>query len=75
MSQRDFRQRARELELACLRGPRIAGGFAGVLAELERARLGEAQRARLRAWVEELQGSAHDGIEQAKLAETDLADA
>src|ERR687891_1044272 len=52
MSSAAFRRRVRDLELACLRGPRIAGGYAGVLAELGRARLGEAQRARLIGWVE-----------------------
>ena len=58
MSPAAFRQRARELELACLRGPRIAGGFAGVLSELRRVRLGEPQRARLIAWVDGPAGSA-----------------
>jgi ATP-dependent helicase/nuclease subunit B len=32
-----FRERVRALELACLRGPRLAGGFSGILAELGRA--------------------------------------
>ncbi len=34
----ELRQLTRELELACLRGPRLAGGFAGIQVELERAR-------------------------------------
>jgi ATP-dependent helicase/nuclease subunit B len=73
MSPAAFRRRVRELELACLRGPRIAGGFAGVIAELRRARLSEPQRTRLAAWVEDLQHSAYDFAEQAAGAETDLA--
>ena len=73
MSPAAFRQRARDLELACLRGPRIAGGFAGVLSELRRVRLGEPQRARLIAWVEDLQAAARPFAEQAERAETDLA--
>jgi ATP-dependent helicase/nuclease subunit B len=73
MSQAAFRQRARELELACLRGPRIAGGFAGVLSELRRARLGEAQRSGLIAWVEDLQASARPFAEQVSRPQTDLA--
>jgi ATP-dependent helicase/nuclease subunit B len=32
-----IREQARALELACLRGPRLAGGFAGMLVELRRA--------------------------------------
>jgi ATP-dependent helicase/nuclease subunit B len=31
-----FRERARALELTCLRGPRLAGGFPGILIELAR---------------------------------------
>ena len=73
MSPAAFRQLARDLELACLRGPRIAGGFAGVLSELRRVRLGEPQRARLIAWVEDLQATARPFAEQAGRAETDLA--
>jgi ATP-dependent helicase/nuclease subunit B len=73
MSPRAFRQRARDLELACLRGPRIAGGFAGVLAELRRVRLGEAHRTRLIAWVEDLQRGAHAFAELVARPQTDLA--
>jgi ATP-dependent helicase/nuclease subunit B len=32
-----IREQARTLELACLRGPRLAGGFSGMLVELRRA--------------------------------------
>ena len=32
-----LREQARALELACLRGPRLAGGFGGMLVELRRA--------------------------------------
>jgi ATP-dependent helicase/nuclease subunit B len=32
-----FRDQVRALERACLRGPRLAGGFAGILVELRRA--------------------------------------
>ena len=35
--QGSFREQVRALELACLRGPRLAGGFAGILVELRRA--------------------------------------
>jgi ATP-dependent helicase/nuclease subunit B len=35
--QGSFREQVRALELACLRGPRLAGGFAGILIELRRA--------------------------------------
>jgi ATP-dependent helicase/nuclease subunit B len=35
--QGSFREQVRALELACLRGPRLAGGFAGILVELKRA--------------------------------------
>jgi ATP-dependent helicase/nuclease subunit B len=55
-----FRQRARALEVACLRGPRLAGGFGGVLAELRREQAqakSEAERERLdqlSAWVRRL---------------------
>ncbi len=34
----ELRRLARELEQTCLRGPRLAGGFAGIQVELERAR-------------------------------------
>jgi ATP-dependent helicase/nuclease subunit B len=68
-----FRRRVRELELACLRGPRIAGGFAGVIAELRRERQGEARRTRLIAWVEDLQRSAQPLADEAARRETDLA--
>ncbi len=73
MSQAAFRQRVRALELACLRGPRIAGGFSGVLSELRRVRLGEAQRARLIAFVESLQSSAHAFAHEASQEQSDLA--
>jgi ATP-dependent helicase/nuclease subunit B len=45
-----FREQVRALELACLRGPRLAGGFAGILVELRRAygRAGDDERARQR---------------------------
>jgi ATP-dependent helicase/nuclease subunit B len=35
--QGSFREQVRALERACLRGPRFAGGFAGILVELRRA--------------------------------------
>jgi ATP-dependent helicase/nuclease subunit B len=35
--QGSFRDRVRTLERACLRGPRLTGGFAGILVELRRA--------------------------------------
>jgi ATP-dependent helicase/nuclease subunit B len=59
-----FRQRVRALELACLRGPRLSGGFTGILAELNaRARAQpEPERAqrlgRLADWVGRLQALA-----------------
>jgi ATP-dependent helicase/nuclease subunit B len=45
-----FREQARTLELACLRGPRLVGGFAGILVELRRAygRAGDDERRRQR---------------------------
>src|SRR5919106_1901665 len=55
MSPAAFRHLVRELELACLRGPRLSGGFPGVLAELRGARLEPGRRARLTAWVSDLQ--------------------
>jgi ATP-dependent helicase/nuclease subunit B len=73
MSPAAFRRRARDLEHACLRGPRIAGGFAGVVAELGRARLAEARREKLVAWVEDLQRSAHAFAEEVDRPEADLA--
>ena len=35
--QGSFRDQVRALECACLRGPRLAGGFSGILVELRRA--------------------------------------
>ncbi len=73
MSAAAFRQRVRDLERACLRGPRIAGGFAGMLDELQRARLDETLRTRLVSWVGDLQTSAHSFAGLAAGQETDLA--
>src|SRR5918996_11000 len=60
-----FREQVRALEIACLRGPRLAGGFGGVLAELgraeRRARGDEPRRqhlARLVTFVQRVGGGA-----------------
>ncbi len=68
-----FRQRVRALELACLRGPRITGGFSGVLSELGRAKLAPPERDRLASWVTGLEVSAKPFADQVAAEETDLA--
>jgi ATP-dependent helicase/nuclease subunit B len=77
-----FRQRVRELELACLRGPRLAGGFAGILVELARARRrGQAKGHRhreqhvpdLAAFVRRLEQAARPFAELAARPEVELA--
>jgi ATP-dependent helicase/nuclease subunit B len=77
-----FRQRVRELELACLRGPRLAGGFAGILVELERARRRAGARdderrqkhfARLAAFVRRLEQAARPFAELAGRRPLELA--
>jgi ATP-dependent helicase/nuclease subunit B len=77
-----FRQRVRELELACLRGPRLAGGFAGILVELDRARRraharGDERReqhvASLAAFVRRLDQAARPFAELAARPEVELA--
>jgi ATP-dependent helicase/nuclease subunit B len=73
MSAAAFRQQVRALERACLRGPRISGGFSGVLAELRRARLPAPERDLLAAWVTELQLSAKPFADLVANQETDLA--
>lgn len=79
LDQRVFRRRARELELACLRGPRLVGGFAGVLAELDRARhraRDDARRerlTRLRAWADGLGRQMQPFAELAARREVELA--
>jgi ATP-dependent helicase/nuclease subunit B len=72
MSPAAFRHLVRELELACLRGPRLSGGFRGVLAELRGARLEPERRARLTAWVSDLQLRAKPFEELTARTETDL---
>jgi ATP-dependent helicase/nuclease subunit B len=55
-----FRRAARQLERACLRGPRLAGGFAGILSELHRQQESADQPSkrerleRLGRWVNQL---------------------
>jgi ATP-dependent helicase/nuclease subunit B len=67
-----LREQARALELACLRGPRLAGGFGGILVELRRAyaRSGDDPRRRQRlggliGFVERLQGAARPFLDLA----------
>jgi ATP-dependent helicase/nuclease subunit B len=62
LAQEEVRRRARALEIACLRGPAIVGGFAGILDELNDLRLAAAERdpeqatalSALRDWLESL---------------------
>ena len=54
-----FLERARRLERECLRGPRLTGGFAGILSELRQGPAAadparSARLERLAAWVEKL---------------------
>jgi ATP-dependent helicase/nuclease subunit B len=70
--QGSFREQVRALELACLRGPRLAGGFAGILVELRRAygrASGDERRrqrlGRLIGLVGELEQAAHPFVELA----------
>ena len=74
-----FREQARALELACLRGPRLAGGFGGILVELRRAygRAGDDERRRQRlgrliAFVGRLEQAARPFVELAGARATEL---
>ena len=74
-----FRERVRALELACLRGPRLSGGFSGILAELAREeRRAKDDRARQRfaasaAFVRDLAQLARPFRELAEKPAVDLA--
>jgi ATP-dependent helicase/nuclease subunit B len=68
-----FREQVRALEIACLRGPRLAGGFGGVLAEPgraeRRARGDEPRRqhlARLVTFVQRLERASRSFVELAR---------
>jgi ATP-dependent helicase/nuclease subunit B len=75
-----LRREARALERDCLRGPRLVGGFSGILAELraaERQTDSERRRARLEglaAWLEGLEAIARPFAELARRPEADLAE-
>ena len=74
-----IREQARALELACLRGPRLAGGFAGMLVELRRAygRAAGDQRTQQRLgdlieFVRRLERAAHPFLELAAASAVEL---
>jgi ATP-dependent helicase/nuclease subunit B len=74
-----LREQARALELACLRGPRLAGGFGGILVELRRAygRAANDQRRQQRlgsliGFVERLQNAARPFGELAAASAVEL---
>ncbi len=74
-----LRDQARALELACLRGPRLAGGFGGILVELRRAygRAASDQRRQQRlgdliALVRRLEQAAHAFLELAAAPAAEL---
>ncbi len=76
----DLRRLARDLEKTCLRGPRLAGGFAGIQVELERARRragSDAQRLQrvvtLAAFVRRIEHAARPFAELAGTRPVELA--
>ena len=80
MERSELRRLARDLEKTCLRGPRLAGGFAGIQVELERARRragSDAQRRQhvttLAAFVRRIEHAARPFAELAGAHPVELA--
>jgi ATP-dependent helicase/nuclease subunit B len=76
----ELRRLTRELETTCLRGPRLAGGFAGIQVELERARRRAGSDARrlqrvtnLAAFVRRIEYTAQPFVELAGARPVELA--